>query len=151
MPNSKLVDKTYDVPEIYQPYLGPSVTYPNLKMRKTRLNQDKAAERFDDFNQKGGENLLKWIEDILKTDRDAIYNVKKIGMETGRENQFIKSHDKDSKNANPTGVGGVPKLGNGSISRKIMTNKEVYNEGLQKEIKDIMYLIEYMSNTKPKI
>jgi hypothetical protein len=72
-------------------------------------------------------------------------------MDAGRENQFIKSHEKDRDNANPTGVGGVPKVTKGSINRKIMSNKEVYNEELQKEISDIRYLIEYMTHNKKQI
>ena len=32
-----------------------------------------------------------------------------------------------------------------------MTNKEVYNESLKKEINQIKYLIEYMNNNKIKI
>ncbi len=69
-------------------------------------------------------------------------------MDAGRENQFIKSHEKDRDNANPTEVGGVIKVNKGSMNRKIMSNKEVYNEGLSDEISKIKYLIEYMNNTK---
>ena len=72
-------------------------------------------------------------------------------MDAGRENQFLKTHDKDKDNANPTRVGGLPKINKGNIYRKIMTNKEVYNESLKKEINQIKYLIEYMNNNKIKI
>ena len=69
-------------------------------------------------------------------------------MDAGRENQFIKKHDKDRDNANPTAVGGIPKMTKGSIKDKIMTNKEVYNEEITKEISKIKYLMEYMNNNK---
>ncbi len=69
-------------------------------------------------------------------------------MDAGRENQFIEKHEKDKDNANPTAVGGTPKVTKGSVRDKIMTNKEVYNEGLSKEISEIRYLIEYMNNNK---
>ena len=36
----------------------------------------------------------------------------------------------------------------GNISRKIMQNKEVYNESINNEIKQIKYLMEYMNNNK---
>ncbi len=148
MANSELINKIYQVPEEFQKFFGVSISYPNLKMTKTRLNKAKDSENTQEFNKKGGEEGLKWIEQVLKTDRDAIYGKKKIGMDTGRENQFIKNHEKDKDNANPTVVGGLPKINKGNISRKIMTNKEVYNESIKKEIKDIMYLIEYMNNNK---
>jgi hypothetical protein len=71
-------------------------------------------------------------------------------MRAGRENQFLKTHEKD-KSANPTKVGGLPKINKGNVSRKIIDNKEVYNEGIQKEIQEIKYLIEYMNNNKEKL
>jgi hypothetical protein len=69
-------------------------------------------------------------------------------MDAGRENEFIENHEKDKDNANPTAVGGVPKITKGSVFRKIMTNKEVYNESVNKEINEILYLMEYMNNNK---
>lgn len=148
MPNSKLEGKYFPVPEELYKFLGTKISYANLKMNKTRLNQAKDAKNFDEFNRRGGEEVLNWIEEILKKERDAIYNVKKIGMDSGRENQFIRTHEKDRDNKNPTKVGGLPKINKGNISRKIMTNKEVYNESINKEFKKIIYLIEYMNNNK---
>lgn len=149
MPNSQLIDKVYPVPEHCSKFLGSSISYKNLKMVKTRMNQSKVAD-INEFNAKGGENVLRWVEETLKRDRDAIHSVKQVGMKTGRENQFLKTHEKD-KSKNPTAVGGLPKMNKGNISRKIIDNKEVYNEGLKKEIQEIKYLIEYMNNIKQKI
>lgn len=148
MSNSKLVGKSYEVPPEHQKFLGASISYPNLKMNKTRMMQSKDDKKFDEFNQRGGEETLKWIELTLKQDRNVIKSVKKTGMDAGRENQFLKTHEKDNDNANPTAVGGIPKFNKGNISRKIMTNKEVYNESITEEIKQIRYLIEYMNNNK---
>ena len=150
MANSQMEGKTYAVPENLRTFLGNGITYENLKMTKTRLTQAKKAGNMDEFNRKGGENALKWIEETLKTDRDSIYGIKKTGMEAGRENQFLKTHEKDTSK-NPTKVGGLPKINKGNISRKIMTGKEVYNESLDQELKKIVYLIEYMNNNKQKI
>jgi thymidylate synthase len=147
MANSKLESKTYNVPSEFETFLGSTISYENLKMTKTRLNKLKNEGNLEEFEKKGGENALKWINNELKKDRDAIYNVKKTGMDAGRENQFIKKHEKD-KNANPTAVGGLPKLNKGNISRKILTNKEVYNESINKEIDKIKYLMEYINNNK---
>jgi hypothetical protein len=148
MPNSKLENKVYNVPETHQKFLGATISYPNLKMTKTRLNQAKKDGNTDEFNRKGGEQILSWVEETLKSDRNAIYSVKKTGMDAGRENQFLEKHTKDKDNANPTAVGGLPKIGKGSVSRKIMTNKEVYNESINTEINKIKYLMEYMNNNK---
>jgi hypothetical protein len=72
-------------------------------------------------------------------------------MDTGRENEFLEKHEKDRDNTNVTAVGGVPKIGKGKVLRKIMSNKEVYNESLKKEVDQIVYLIEYMNNNINKI
>jgi len=101
-----------------------------------------------EFSQLGGEQRLKEISNLVKTAKDANFNEKEVGMKAGRENQFIKKHEKDRDNANPTGVGGVPKMTKGDINRKIMSNQEVYNENIIKEISEIRYLIEYMTNNK---
>jgi len=148
MANSKLLNKIYNVPPEFIRFLGQSISYPNLKMTKTRLNKAKNSQNIDEFNKRGGESVLKWVEETLKNDRNAIYNKKKIGMDTGRENQFLRTHEKDKDNKNVTKVGGLPKINKGNVSRKIMSNKEVYNEDYKKEIKNILYLIEYMNNNK---
>ena len=101
-----------------------------------------------EFNRLGGDAELKRLEAVIHTAQNANYQVKKTGMDAGRENEFIEKHEKDRDNANPTAIGGIPKVNKGSIKDKIMTNKEVYNEGINKEISDIRYLIEYMTNNK---
>lgn len=147
MANSELKGKAYNVPENLQKFLGSTISYENLKTTKTRLNKAK-DDNLAEFNKKGGEEALKWIENTLKTNRDAIYNRKKTGMNAGRENQFIKTHEKDNENTNVTNVGGLPKINKGNVSRKILQNKEVYNESFSNEMKQIKYLIEYMNNNK---
>jgi hypothetical protein len=149
MPNSDLKDKIYNVPAQHQNFLGQTISYHNLKMTKTRLNQAKKDKNQQEFNKKGGENVLQWVDNTLKTDRDAIYNKKKTGMDAGRENEFIKDHEKD-KSANPTKVGGLPKIG-GNVRREIVTNKVEYYESISKEINKVKYLMEYMNNNKKNI
>lgn len=148
MANSSLQGTAYSIEEPYQRYLGGSLTYEALKMRESRMQKAKDNEDLPEFNRLGGQDTLSYIQATLKTNRDSIENVKKIGMDAGRENQFIRKHEKDRDNANPTAVGGNPQMQKGSINRKIMSNKEVYNEGVEKEIKNIRYLIEYINNTK---
>jgi len=119
-----------------------------LKAAKEKCTLEKNCT---EFHSLGGDNRLREVENLVKTNQDANKMQKKVGMDAGRENQFIKTHEKDRDNANPTGVGGLPKMTKGSVNRKIMTNKEVYNEELSKEISFIKYLIEYMNNNKKTI
>lgn len=150
MPNSDLETKSYNVSPQHQKFLGTNMTYANMKMTKSRLTKLKTSNP-EAYNRKGGDNVLRWIEDTLKTDRNVIKGVKKTGMDAGRENEFLKTHEKDRDNANPTAVGGLPKITKGKVSRKIMSNKEVYNEAYDKQIQKIRYLIEYMNNNKQKL
>lgn len=128
--------------------------FTSISMQESRLN--KAKEICDEtgdcseFERLGGEAELKKLEGVVHTAQKVNHDLKKTGMDAGRENQFIKKHEKDKDNANPTAIGGIPKMNKGSIRDKIMTNKEVYNEGLAKEIADIRYLIEYMDNNNNK-
>jgi len=131
---------------------GDAKNHQAFAMEMSRLKKAKEAclttKNCSEFERLGGEEKLKEVESLVKTAKDANYNQKKVGMDAGRENQFIKAHDKDRDNANPTGVGGIPKMNKGSVNRKIMSNKEVYNESIEQEISEIRYLMEYMDNNK---
>jgi hypothetical protein len=131
---------------------GESKNHQAFAMEMSRLKKAKeacmATKNCVEFEKLGGDSKLKEVESLVKTAKDANYSQKKVGMDAGRENQFIKKHDKDRDNANPTGVGGIPKMNKGSVNRKIMSNKEVYNESIEDEISEIRYLIEYMDNNK---
>jgi len=148
MANSNLKNNVYK-------HNGEDKSYDSLAMQESRLKQAKENcnlhKNCDEFKRLGGDAKLKEIESIIHKEQDADYAKKKVGMDTGRENQFIKTHTKDKDNANPTAVGGVPKMNKGSINRKIMSNKEVYNEEVKQEIETIRYLLEYMNNNKTKL
>lgn len=148
--NSDLKDNIHNIDKAYHDILGDKMKFSAIKMRQTRMNQAKSADNYQEFNRLGGEKVLTYIDNLVKTSENVNHGVKKTGMDAGRENQFIKKHEKDKDNANPTAVGGLPKINKGNVSRKIMTNKEVYNESLVKEILDIKYLIEYMDSNNKK-
>jgi hypothetical protein len=106
----------------------------------------------DEFKLIGGKVTKNWVEDTLKQDTESIKKEKKVKMDGGLENQFIKTHEKDNDNANPTNPdGGLIDVTKGSTFDKVMTGDEVYkssdrkNEAYNREIKSIKYLIEYMS------
>ena len=146
MPNSELKDNLYNKDN------DTTEKYTALAMQETRLNKAKKQGEetgdWSEFKRLGGDNELKRIENIIHTAQKTNHGLKKTGMDAGRENQFIKKHEKDRDNSNPTGVGGIPKVTKGSVKDKIMSNKEVYNEEITKEISEIRYLIEYMNNNK---
>ena len=139
MPNQALKDKLHNKDG------DDKEKYTALAMQESRLNKAKeyCAKTKDcsEFNRLGGDAELKRLEGIIHQAQNANYQVKKTGMDTGRENQFLKTHTKDKDNANPTKVSGLPKINKGNISRKIMSNKEVYNESIRK----IKYLIDYIN------
>lgn len=146
MPNKDLKDK------LHNKNGDDKEKYTALAMQESRLNKAKEycqkTKDCTEFNRLGGDAELQRLEAVIHTAQNANYQVKKTGMDAGKENQFIEKHEKDRDNANPTAIGGMPKMNKGSIKDKIMTNKEVYNEGINKEISDIRYLIEYMTNNK---
>lgn len=145
MANTNLENNLYN-------YNGSKVKYTALAMKETRLKKAKEnCEKLGkcrEFMSLGGDAELKKLENVIHTAQNTDYNVKKTGMDAGRENEFIETHEKDKDNSNPTGLGGIPKVTKGKISDKIMSNKEVYNEAIKKEISEIRYLIEYMTNNK---
>jgi len=131
---------------------GEAKNHQAFAMELSRLKKAKelceTTKNCGEYNRLGGEKKFKEVENLVKTAKNANYLQKKTSMNAGRENQFIKNHSKDKENANPTAVGGVPKMNKGSVNRKITSNKEVYNENIQQEISEIRYLIEYMNNDK---
>jgi hypothetical protein len=146
MPNKELKNNIHNTSDGKEKYTA-------LAMQETRLNKaKKQAEETGDWSEYkrlGGDAKLRELEGIIHTAQNSNYSEKKTGMDTGRENQFIKTHTKDNS-ANPTAVGGIPKVNKGSVNSKIMTNKEVYNEEINKEISKIKYLNEYLNTNFKK-
>lgn len=146
MPNIALKDNFYGDND------GEKEKYTSLAMQESRLNKAKKEcidnHQCSEYQRLGGEAELKRLENLIHLAQQTNHNGKEIKMKAGAENQFIQKHEKDRDNANPTAVGGLPKMTKGSISDKIMTNKEVYNEELLKEISEMKYLITYMDNNK---
>lgn len=145
MPNVALKDKIHNTDTDKEKYTALAMQESRLK--KARELGEKTGD-WSEYQKLGGDTELKKLEGIIHTAQNVNHSHKKTGMDAGRENQFIKKHEKNRDNANPTGVGGIPKVNKGSVKDKIMTNKEVYNEEITKEISEIRYLIEYMNNNK---
>lgn len=147
MPNLDLKGKRFPVPEDLQQEVGSAdISYENAAKKKSELEE--AGE------QAHSNYLLKWLDQTLNQERQAvdqpkrqIMNTDGVGSKEGG-NAFKDTHEKDNANANPTGVR-MPKLHKGKVSRQIMTNKVQY-ESINDEFEEIKYLIEYMNNNKNK-
>lgn len=125
--------------------------YTSLAMQESRLKKAKKTGEdtgdFTEFNRLGGDAKLSQLSNLIQSAQNVNKGGKKTAMNAGMENQFIKNHEKD-QNANPTAVGGMPIMHKGSVSDKIMTGKERYNESLTQEISEIRYLMEYITTNK---
>jgi hypothetical protein len=117
------------------------ISYGQMKRIKNYFDNYEGGKQDDEYKLNGGKIMQKWVDDSLKTSRDAIYNAKKTQMDAGRENVFIKTHTKDKDNADPTRVR-LAKIHKGSNARYIMNDKTVYEH-----IADIKYLIEYLNKS----
>ena len=128
------------------------VSYSQMNRLKNFFDSYNGDGSDDEFKLIGGKLTRKWVEDSLSQDTESIKRVKKAKMDGGMENQFIKTHEKDNDNADPTDPnGGLVDFSKGSTMHNVMTGTQVYktsdrsNEAYQKEIDSIRYLIEYMS------
>jgi len=125
MANQELQGKHF-----YCPLIDKNLSYENIKRYKNFFDTYDGGNP-ELYEKKGGREMSEWINKLLKTKRDIIYNLKDSKRNIGLQNQFIKSHDKNSENGSliPT----TPKI-NGL--------KTVY-ESINDEIQTIKYLIEY--------
>ena len=131
-------------------------------MEVSRLKKAKAMcednSECSEYQRLGGESRLTEIEPLVNKEREINYAKKKVGMDTGRENQFQKEKD-------PTQVD-IAKVTKGSdhsgpsTTNKIMSNDQAVqskkkniltnDQALTEEISSIRYLIEYMNNNNKK-
>lgn len=82
-----IMNKTEEKPEF-------SLSYTYAKKLKNFLNDKDIKQNQEMFELYGGYPLKNYIEKILSSKRNQIHRRKTIKMNTGRENQFIKTHEK---------------------------------------------------------
>ncbi len=117
------------------------VSYSEIKRIKNFFDNYDGDGNDLEYKMNGGDVGEKWCNNTLSSARDSVHNVKQARMNAGEENQFLKTHNKDKMNANPTHVGMV-KIHKGSQMRNIMNNTTVYESELNK----INQLIKKMNN-----
>lgn len=171
MPNSSLQDKSYKVPDKVFNRINRAlnsiniddehakgvkrakdlvkdriVSYAQMKRLKNYFDSYQGDGTDDEYKLVGGKITKDWVDKTLKANRDSIHQSKKAMMDAGMENQFIKTHEKDRDNANPTNPhGGFARVDKSGKMRNIMANDTIYQENYNKEIESIKYLIEYMN------
>ena len=121
------------------------IGYEQMKRIKNYFDNYSGDGTDTEFKLNGGYTMKKWNSNALTTGRDVIHKEKKVKMDGGSENEFIKTHEKDKDNADPTNVRMV-KIHKGSKLRNIMANDTIYEE-----VESIKYLIDYMNNTNKKL
>jgi len=134
-----------------------NIAYGQMKRIKNYFDNYKGDGEDDEYKLNGGSLMKDWVNKELGTSRDAIHGTKKVQMDAGRENSFIRNHTKDRDNANPTGIS-IPKLHKGSKMANIMKNDTVYedinhkikSQTIYEEIESIKYLINYMDDNNNK-
>lgn len=178
MPNNKLQGKIYKVPDKVLNKINQAlkmvdvnnkhvkgykrandiiskkqISYSQMNRLKNYFDNYEGNGGDDEFKLIGGKVTQKWVDNSLNDDTENIKRLKKTKMDGGMENQFIKPHEKDNDNHDPTDPNGglVDLTANRSTLDSVMTGDEVYktsdrtNENYHKEINSIKYLIEYMN------
>ena len=171
MPNSDLINKLYKVPDKVVNKIkhmlatinvndehakglkrakdmieSKKISYGQMKRLKNYFDSYKGDGSDDEYKLIGGKITRKWIDDVLGHDRETIKTNKKVKMDGGMENQFLKTHEKDNENTNVMASnGGMIDINKSMSSKSIMHNSAIYKENYNKEINSIKYLIEYLS------
>ena len=126
---------------------SPKVSYEELKRIKNFFDSHKTAgvDYMDDKKQdtefilNGGSKMRFWVNDTLNKAREGVKNPKEIKKNTGMQNQFIKTHDKQGISTDDV------KIKNGKISS---SSRHIYdNRGIQ-EMKMMESLINIFDKNK---
>ena len=114
------------------------IEYSQMKRIKNWFDTFEGSNDDMEYRLNGGKTMHNWVDSTLNRETEAIKAPKKIKMETGLSNQFIKSHNKDINKVNrETLKMKLPKI-HKDISGQISRGKPVYEE-----VKKIKKLITY--------
>ena len=122
------------------------ISYGQMNRLKNYFDTYEGNGEDDEYKLIGGIITKKWIESTLEHDKETIKQNKTVRKDGGMENQFIKTHEKDVDNANPTkSNGGMIDAKKSFKSKNIMANDAIYQENYNKEMDSIKYLMEYLT------
>jgi hypothetical protein len=120
-------------------------------MELSRLKSAKEAclktKNCFEFNRLGGDKRLHEIEPVVEVPKKADEFRRKTQKDTNPNNMY-----QDEKNPTEVNVAKVTRSSDhsGGEKHKILNNSQALSEGINKEISDIRYLIEYMNNNNKK-
>ena len=97
------------------------VTYSQAKKFKHEMENELEGSDYDNV---GGDEMLTFLDNSLNGRRDSVKGGKKNRMNSGMENQFLKTHTKDNSK-NPTKV---RKVKVATKSDDIMNNRAIYED-----------------------
>ncbi len=138
MPNKDIDSKKYEP-------LGVKTSGNNLTTKISRLENK-------EYLTKEEEETLTELKKTYNKEKEKSYHNKDVQRKNGRKNAFKETHTKDNKNTNVAKPGGLAKLNSDTkVSKQLENNMVQYYESFNKEIKNMIYLIEYMDNNKNKI
>jgi len=116
------------------------IEYNHMKRIKNWFDNFEGTHNDIEYRLNGGKTMHNWINSTLNKETEAIKGPKKIKMETGLSNQFIKDHEKNNNKINKHSLKvKLPKV-HKDISGQAWRGKPVYEE-----IERIQSLIIYES------
>ena len=79
---------------------GKQATYQQIKRIKSWFDGYGGNKEDAPFILNGGDRMQQWCDEVLRVWRDNDLSGKKLKMDTGMQNQFLDSHEKNSFNLN---------------------------------------------------
>ncbi len=105
-----------------------NIEYAQMKRIKNWFDSFDGDHNDMEYRLNGGKTMHNWVDSTLNKETESIKAPKKIKMDTGLSNQFIKTHNKDvNKATRQTLKATLPKL-HKDISGQIKRGKPVYEE-----------------------
>jgi hypothetical protein len=75
-----------------------SVSYSQLKRIKNWFDNYNGNPNTNEYILNGGDYMKNWVNQILQSERNSLYNGKKTKSDAGMSNQFIMPHEKNNLN-----------------------------------------------------
>ncbi len=105
-----------------------NIEYKQMKRIKNWFDKFEGDHNDMEYRLNGGKTMNNWIDSTLNKETAAIKGPKKIKMETGLSNQFIKPHTKDNSKINKHSLKlKLPNLAK-DIKGQVWRGKPIYEE-----------------------
>jgi hypothetical protein len=102
-------------------------TYQQIKRIKNWFDGYNGNKKDAPFILNGGDRMKSWCDEVLKTWRNSVEGGKKVKSDTGMQNQFNDTHEKNGINLIP--------------SKRHEKGSNKFDTSIKEEVKKINYLI----------